>query len=148
MEYPYIYFSNGTIYRDGKEGFLTNTPVLPVEIRMLSFGKDVEQFYLDLDGMRHDLSDEELTPFTDAIMPLINEDSFELGDLYIENSSLTSKLEATDYIEFGVKNGYFAEADYIGVLNDRKVWVARQVEIDARIVEINQTRLLAMPHEG
>ena len=136
----YVYFSDGRIFRDGIEGFLTKIPTLPVSIRMLSFGEDVDDFYLDLDGMRHDLSEEELKTFTDAILPLISEDSFELGNLYIEYSSLTSKLEATDYIEFGVSNGYFKEADYIGVLNDRKVWVARQAEINERIAEINQTK--------
>ena len=136
MNVSYVYFSDGRIFRDGLEGFLTNSPALPVPIRMLSWGKDVDQFYLDLDGARHDLTDEELVSFTDAIFPLISEDSFELGNLYIERSSLTSKLEATDYIVFGVENGYFAEADYIGVLNDRKVWQARKTEIDARILEI------------
>ena len=136
MNYSYVYFSDGRIFRDGIEGFLTESPALPVPIRMLSWGEEVDQFYLDLDGARHDLSDEELALFTDAIVPLISEDSFELGYLYIERSSLTSKLEATDYIVFGVENGYFAEADYIGVLNDRKVWQARKAEIDARILEI------------
>ena len=91
---------------------------------MLSWGNEVDQFYLDLDGARHDLSDDELMSFTGAIFPLISEDSFELGNLYIEQSSLTSKMEETDYVEFGIENGYFAEADYIGVLNNRKVWVA------------------------
>ena len=136
MNVSYVYFSDGRIFRDGIEGFLTETPALPVPIRMLSWGKDVDQFYLDLDGARHDLSDEELVSCTDAIFPLVSEDSFELGNLYIERSSLTSKMEATDYIEFGVESGYFAEADYIGVLNDRKVWQARKAEIDARILEI------------
>lgn len=140
MNYSYVYFSDGRIFRDGIEGFLTESPALPVPIRMLSWGKDVDQFYLDFDGARHDLSDEELTSFTDAIAPLISEDSFELGNLYIERSSLTSKLEATDYIEFGVSNGYFAEADYIGVLNDRKVWVARLEEIEMRIAEIERLK--------
>ena len=136
MNESYVYFSDGRIFRDGIEGFLTESPVLPVPIRMLSWGTDVDQFYLDLDGARNDLSEEELESFTDAIVPLISEDSFELGNLFIERSSLTSKLEATDYVEFGVENGYFAEADYIGVLNDRKVWQARKSEIDARILEI------------
>ena len=136
MNESYVYFSDGRIFRDGIEGFLTESPALPVPIRMLSWGKDVDQFYLDLDGARHDLTDEELVSFTDAIFPLICEDSFELGNLFIERSSLTSKLEATDYIVFGVESGYFAEADYIGVLNDRKVWQARKAEIDARILEI------------
>ena len=136
MNYSYVYFSDRRIFRDGIEGFLTETPALPVPIRMLSWGKDVDRFHLDLDGARHDLSDEELASFTDAIVPLISEDSFELGNLYIERSSLTSKLEATDYIVFGVESGYFAEADYIGVLNDRKVWAARLEEIEIRIAEI------------
>ena len=136
MNESYVYFSDGQIFRDGIEGFLTDSPALPVPIRMLSWGKDVDQFYLDLDGARHDISDEELVSFTDAIFPLVSEDSFELGNLYIERSSLTSKMEATDYIEFGVESGYFAEADYIGVLNDRKVWVARLEEIEIRISEI------------
>lgn len=140
MNYSFVYFSDGRIYRDGIEGFVTDIPTLPVEIRMLSFGKGVDQFYLDLEGARYDLSEEEMKLFTDKILPLISEDSFELGNLYVEYSSLTSKLEATDYIEFGVSNGYFKEADYIGVLNDRKVWVARQAEIDERIAEINQTK--------
>ena len=140
MNESYVYFSDGRIFRDGIEGFLTESPVLPVPIRMLSWGKDVDQFYLDLDGARHDLSDEELISFTDAIVPLISEDSFELGNLYIERSSLTSKMEATDYIEFGVESGYFAEADYIGVLNDRKVWVARLKEIEIRISEIESQK--------
>ena len=136
MNDSYVYFSDGRIFRDGIEGFLTESPALPVPIRMLSWGKDVDQFYLDLNGARHDLTDEELESFTDAIFPLISEDSFELGNLYIERSSLTSKMEATDYIEFGVESGYFAEADYIGVLNDRKVWAARLEEIEIRISEI------------
>ena len=140
MNDSYVYFSDGRIFRDGIEGFLTEPPVLPVPIRMLSWGKDVDQFYLDLDGARHDLTDEELIPFTDAIFPLISEDSFELGNLYIERSSLTSKMEATDYIEFGVESGYFAEADYIGVLNDRKVWVAQLEEIEIRIGEIEKQK--------
>ena len=140
MNESYVYFSDGRIFRDGIEGFLTESPALPVPIRMLSWGKDVDQFYLDLAGARHDLTDEELASFTDAIVPLISEDSFELGNLYIERSSLTSKMEATDYIEFGVENGYFAEADYIGVLNDRKVWVARLEEIEIRISEIESLR--------
>ena len=140
MNYSYVYFSDGRIFRDGIEGFLTETPALPVPIRMLSWGKYVDQFYLDRDGSRHDLYDEELVSFTDAIVPLISEDSFELGNLYIERSSLTSKMEATDYIEFGVENGYFAEADYIGVLNDRKVWAARLEEIEMRITEIESLK--------
>ena len=140
MNVSYVYFSDGRIFRDGIEGFLTESPALSVPIRMLSWGKDVDQFYLDLDGARHDLTDEELIPFTDAIFPLISEDSFELGNLYIERSSLTSKMEATDYIEFGVESGYFAEADYIGVLNDRKVWVARLEEIEIRISEIESQK--------
>ena len=140
MNYSYVYFSDGRIFRDGIEGFLTETPALPVPIRMLSWGKDVDQFYLDLDGSRHDLSDVELASFTEAIVPLISEESFELGNLYIERSSLTSKMEATDYIEFGVSNGYFAEADYIGVLNDRKVWVAQLEEIEIRIGEIEKQK--------
>ena len=140
MNYSYVYFSDGKIVRDGIEGFLTEVPELPVPIRMLSWGDDVDQFYLDLDGARHDLSDNELASFTDAIVPMISEDSFELGNLYIERSSLTSKMEATDYVEFGVENGYFAEADYIGVLNDRKVWVARLKEIEIRIAEIESQK--------
>ena len=140
MNYSYVYFSDGKIIRDGIEGFLTESPALPVPIRMLSWGEDVDQFYLDLDGARHNLSDEELASFIDSIVPLISEDSFELGNLYIERSSLTSKMEATDYVEFGVENGYFAEADYIGVLNDRKVWVARLSEIEIRITEIESTK--------
>ena len=140
MNYSYVYFSDGRIFRNGLEGFLTESPALPVPIRMLSWGKDVDQFYLDLDGARHDLSDEELISFTDAIVPLISEDSFELGNLFIERSSLTSKMEATDYIVFGVQSGYFAEADYIGVLNDRKVWAARLEEIEIRIAEIESLK--------
>ena len=140
MNYSYVYFSDGKIVRDGIEGFLTESPALPVPIRMLSWGMDVDQFYLDLDGARHDLTDEELEPFTDAIFPLVSEDSFELGNLYIERSSLTSKMEATDYIVFGVESGYFAEADYIGVLNDRKVWAARLDEIEIRISEIESQK--------
>ena len=140
MNYSYVYFSDGKIVRNGIEGFLTESPALPVPIRMLSWGYDVDQFYLDLDGARHDLTDKELESFTDAIVPLISEDSFELGNLYIERSSLTSKMEATDYIEFGVENGYFAEADYIGVLNDRKVWTARLEEIEIRIAEIESLK--------
>ena len=140
MNYSYVYFSDGKIVRDGIEGFLTESPELPVPIRMLSWGMDVDQFYLDLDGARHDLTDEELEPFTDAIFPLVSEDSFELGNLYIERSSLTSKMEATDYIVFGVESGYFAEADYIGVLNDRKVWAARLDEIEIRISEIESQK--------
>ena len=140
MNYSYVYFSDGRIFRDGIEGFLTERPALPVPIRMLSWGKDVDQFYLDLDGVRHDLSDDELMSFTGAIVPLISEDSFELGNLYIERSSLTSKMEATGYIEFGVSNGYFAEADYIGVLNDRKVWVAQLEEIEIQIAEIEMLK--------
>lgn len=140
MNYSYVYFSDGRIFRDGIEGFLTESPALPVPIRMLSWGKDVDQFYLDRDGSRHDLYDEELVSFTGAIVPLISEASFELGNLYIERSSLTSKMEATDYIEFGVENGYFAEADYIGVLNDRKVWAARLEEIEMRIAEIESLK--------
>ena len=140
MNCSYVYFSDGRIFRDGIEGFLTESPALPFPIRMLSWGKDIDQFYLDLDGARHDLTDEELVSFTDGIFPLISEDSFELGNLYIERSSLTSKIEATDYIEFGVENGYFAEADYIGVLNDRKVWVARLEEIEIRISEIESQK--------
>ena len=136
MNETYVYFSDGRIFRDGIEGFLTEPPALPVPIRMLSWGKDVDQFYLDLDGARNDLSEEELESFTDAIVPLISEDSFELGNLFIERSSLTSKLEATDYIEFGVENSYFAEADYIGVLNDRKVWAARLEEIEILMSEM------------
>ena len=140
MNVSYVYFSDGRIFRDGIEGFLTESPALPVSIRMLSWGKDIDQFYLDLDGARHDLTNEELVSFTDAIFPLINEDSFALGNLYIERSSLTSKMEATDYIEFGVESGYFAEADYIGVLNDRKVWAARLEEIEIRIAEIESQK--------
>ena len=140
MNVSYVYFSDGRIFRDGIEGFLTESPALPVSIRMLSWGKDIDQFYLDLDGARHDLTNEELVSFTDAIFPLINEDSFELGNLYIERSSLTSKMEATDYIDFGVESGYFAEADYIGVLNDRKVWAARLEEIEIRIAEIESQK--------
>lgn len=140
MNETYVYFSDGRIFRDGIEGFLTESPALPVPIRMLSWGTDVDQFYLDLDGARNDLSEEELESFTDAIVPLISEDSFELGNLFIERSSLTSKLEATDYIEFGVENGYFSEADYIGVLNDRKVWAARLEEIEIRISEIESQK--------
>lgn len=136
MNYPYVYFADRKIVRDGIEGFLTDTPALPVPIRMLSWGEDVDQFYLDLDGARHDLTDEQLLPFIDAIFPLISEDSFELGNLYIERSSLRSKLEATDYIELGVANGEFAEADYIGVLNDRNVWKAMLQDIQIRISEI------------
>ena len=108
MNYSYVYFSDGKIVRDGIEGFLTESPELPVPIRMLSWGMDVDQFYLDLDGARHDLTDEELEPFTDAIFPLVSEDSFELGNLYIERSSLTSNMESTDYIVFVVESGYFA----------------------------------------
>lgn len=136
MNYSYVYFSDGRIVRDGLEGFLTGAPDLPVPIRMLSWGSNVDQFYLDMEGARYDLNDEQLALFTDAIVPLISEDSFELGNLYIERSSLRSKLEATDYIEMGVDNGYFAEADYIGVLNDRQVWIARLEEIEIRISEI------------
>lgn len=136
----YVYFADGKIVRDGIEGFLTGTPSLPVPIRMLSWGEDVDQFYLDELGARHDVNDEQLAMFTEAIVPLISEESFELGYLYIERSSLTSKLEATDYVEFGVSNGYFEEADYIGVLNDRKVWEARKAEIDARIIEIESLK--------
>lgn len=136
MNYSYVYFSDGRIFRDGIEGFLTESPALPVPIRMLSWGAKVDQFYLDLDGARHDIFDDELMSFTDAIVPLISEESFELGNLYIERSSLRSKMEATDYIEMGVDNGYFAEADYIGVLNDRQVWMARLEEIEIRISEI------------
>ena len=136
----YVYFADGKIVRDGIEGFLTGTPSLPVPIRMLSWGEDVDQFYLDELGARHDVNDEQLAMFTEAIGPLISEESFELGYLYIERSSLTSKLEATDYIVFGVESGYFAEADYIGVLNDRKVWEARKAEIDARIIEIESLK--------
>ena len=136
MNYSYVYFSDGRIFRDGIEGFLTESPALPVPIRMLSWGSNVDQFYLDMEGARYDLNDEQLALFTDAIVPLISEDSFELGNLYIERSSLRSKLEATDYIEMGVDNGYFSEADYIGVLNDRQVWMARLEEIEIRISEI------------
>ena len=136
MNYSYVYFSDGRIFRDGIEGFLTESPALPVPIRMLSWGSNVDQFYLDMEGARYDLNDEQLALFTDAIVLLISEDSFELGNLYIERSSLRSKLEATDYIEMGVDNGYFAEADYIGVLNDRQVWMARLEEIEIRISEI------------
>ena len=140
MNYSYVYFADGKIVRDGLEGYVKELPKFAEPIRMLSWGEDVDQFYLDLAGARHDLTDEELASFTDAIVPLISEDSFELGNLYIERSSLTSKMEATDYIEFGVENGYFAEADYIGVLNDRKVWVARLEEIEIRISEIESLR--------
>ena len=143
MNYSYVYFSDGRIFRDGIEGFLTESPALPVPIRMLSWGSNVDQFYLDMEGARYDLNDEQLALFTDAIVPLISEDSFELGNLYIERSSLRSKLEATDYIEMGVDNGYFAEADYIGVLNDRQVWMARLEEIEIRISEIES---LANPY--
>ena len=137
MNYSYVYFSDGKrIVRDGLEGFLTETPNLPVPIRMLSWGSNVDQFYLDMEGARYDLNDEQLALFTDVIYPLIVEESFELGNLYIERSSLRSKLEATDYIELGVDGGYFAEADYIGVLNDRRVWMARLEEIEMRIAEI------------
>ena len=136
MNYSYVYFADGKIVRDGLEGYVKELPKFAEPIRMLSWGEDVDQFYLDSYGARYDLTDDELKPFTDAILPLIVEESFELGNLYIERSSLTSKLEATDYIEFGVENGYFAEADYIGVLNDRKVWQARKAEIDERILEI------------
>ena len=140
MNYSYVYFADGKIVRDGLEGYVKELPKFAEPIRMLSWGEDVDQFYLDSYGARFDLTDDELKPFTDAIFPLIVEESFELGNLYIERSSLTSKLEATDYIVFGVENGYFAEADYIGVLNDRKVWVARLGEIEIRISEIESQK--------
>lgn len=136
MASTYLYFADKRIFKDGKEGFLNRVPVLPVKVLQVSWGYPDQQFFITTDGTRIDLTDDELAFFSESILAEVNEESFELGDLYIERSSLTSKLESTDYIEEGINNGTLSIADYVGVTNDRATWKARKATVDKRISEI------------
>jgi hypothetical protein len=140
MENAYLFFSDGSIFKDGKKGYVSKLPSFVNTLNMLSWGKKIDSFYLDKDGARVDLTAEALKTYTDELMPLINESSFRLSDLNNELHDLESSLEATDYVEEGVDAGTLKEADYSGVLADRVTWKARKAEVKAELAEIEANR--------
>jgi hypothetical protein len=140
FEYDFIYFSDGRVIRDGREGFVTKPPAFSSQICLLSFGKTVDSFILDADCNRINLSDEDLKNFTDELFPLLVDDSFKISDLNNEMHDIDSSIEATDYVEKGIAAGTLNESDYAGVVADRITWKARKVEILAEIDAINKER--------
>lgn len=133
----YLYLPDGNrIFRNGREGRLKAVPDTPTPTRCVSWGVRRENYYLDEDGVRHDLVGLNLIFYTDPILRLIDNATFELGELREELSNMRTKIECTDYVERGIAAGTLQRGDYAGILRDRIAWTDRCDAIEKRIKEI------------